>query len=101
MNDVIKLQATTYTTDAYGNEIPETVSRQVFCDVQSVTRSEWYDASQQGLRLSCVFRISNYVDYRGEPTVLYTDWTGQECEYTVVRTYRSGDAIELTCAERV
>lgn len=101
MNDIIKLQETTYTVDASGNEIPEKTPREVFCDVRSVTRSEWYDAGQQGIRLSYVFRLSHYVDYHGEPTVLYTDWTGAEKEYTVVRTYRDGDAIELTCSERV
>lgn len=101
MNDVVKLQTVVYSVDASGNEIATPTPREVFCDVRSVTRSEWYDAGQQGIRLSYVFRLSHYVDYNGEPTVLYKDWTGTEKEYTIVRTYRDGDAIELTCSERV
>lgn len=102
MEDVIKLvKAGTPTFDEYGNAIPTETTRQVFCKVRSVGRTEFYQASQNDLFPSYVFVISHFKDYEGEKDVLYTDWTGEEKRYSVVRTYRDGNSIELTCEEKV
>lgn len=101
MDDAITLIGMAYTTDKYGNQVPTSAERRVLCTVQSVRGSEWYDASQQGIRLDYVFVLSEFIDYRGEEVVKYKDWTGTERDYRVIRTYRRSDgAIELTCAER-
>ena len=102
MDDVIKLLSYTYTIDEYGNQkVESTTERQVFCQVNSVGRTEFYQASQNNLHPSYVFSISHYKDYLGETECLYTDWTGEEKKYVVTRTYRTGDRIELTVEERV
>lgn len=103
MDDVIRLAKITYTTDEVGNQIPEEITRVVFCRVRSVTRSEFYQAAKTGLQPEIVFVLSTYRDYEGEPEILYVDWTGKEKRYSVLRTYRSPDSeeLELTATERL
>lgn len=101
MDDVIKLITSTYTLDEYGNHVETISTRTVFCKVRSVGRTEYYQASQNNLHPSYVFSISHFKDYMGERDLFYTDWTGAEKRYTIVRTYRSGDSIELTAEEKV
>lgn len=102
MDDVIKLISTgTPTYDEYGNEILSRTERQVFCIVNSVNRTEFYQAAQNDLQPEYIFVISHYKDYEGEKELLYTDWTGTEKTYSVIRTYRNDDSIELTAVERI
>lgn len=102
MDDVIKLISTgTPTYDEYGNEIANETKRQVFCSVYSVGRTEYYQAAQNNLQPQYVFVISHFKDYMGEKELLYTDWTGKEKRYAVIRTYRNNDSIELTAEQRV
>lgn len=102
MDDVIKLISVTgYTYDSYGNEILTETERQVFCQVLSVGRTEFYQAAQYDMHPEYRFRLSHYRDYLGEKELLYKDWTGTEKRYDVIRTYRDGDAIEITAEERI
>ena len=102
MDDVIKLVKTTYTTDKYGNQIPVTSERQVFCQVKTVGRSEFYSAAQADLHPEYVFVISHFKDYHGEKFIRYRDWMDVERVFYVTRTYRvpDADSVELTVEER-
>lgn len=71
---------------------PSETTRQVFCEVQSVGRSEFYQASAIGITVSIVFVLTVDADYQNEKEVIYK---GQR--YRVIRTYVSDDGIELTC----
>lgn len=101
MDDVIRLLTPSYTYDEYGNEIVTNTERQVFCKVDSVGRSEFFQAAQNNLHPEYVFTISHYKDYQGEKELKYTSWDGTEKTYSIIRTYRSGDAISLTAEERI
>lgn len=103
MDDVLKLVKSTYTTDSAGNQIEEAVFREVFCRVRSVTRTEFYQAAQTELHPEIVFVLSTFRDYEGEKDILYTDWTGAEKRYSVLRTYRvpDSDELEITATERI
>lgn len=103
MDDVIKLLTETITADDNGNQKSNATERTVFCNVRNVTRSEFYNAAQNGLHPEYVFRLSHYKDYLGEKLIKYTDWTGTEKVYSVIRTYKEpdGDALEITAEERV
>lgn len=103
MDDVIKLVSISYTKDSYGNQKPVRTEREVFCKVQSVGRSEFYQAAQTDLHPSYVFVLSHYMDYLGETEILYKDWTGTEKNYVVMRTYRpqDSDILEITAEEVV
>ena len=64
--------------------------REVFCHVDSVTRSEFFEGGRSGLNPE--YRISMfYGDYEGEAIVLYNG-----LPYSVYRTYYAkNDIIEL------
>ena len=89
-SDVITLYKNAYTYDDYGVARKTVTSRDVFCAVQSVTRSEFFDAGRNGLNPE--FRITMFSgDYDGENIVGYKGRT-----YSVYRTYLAKtDIIEL------
>lgn len=78
--------------DEIGNQIPSEIKKTVFCDVESVSRSEFYNAANTGLKPSLVFIVHSY-EYENEEKVEF-----EENKYKVIRTYlRNVDEIELTC----
>ena len=64
--------------------------REIFCGIRSVTRSEFYQANATGYTPSMVFVLADYYDYEEETLVEYD---GKR--YRVIRTYRTGQALEL------
>lgn len=105
-DDVITLikPAGGYTKDSVGNQIPvEPVRRTVFCRVQSVNRSEYYQAAQTDLHPEYVFVLSHFKDWQGERVLEYTDWTDRTKTFDVIRAYRvpNTDRLELTAQERI
>ena len=98
MDDVAILVAETITVDDIGNEVEAKHERTVFCRTRSITRNEFYQASEQGLRPTGAIVLSTQYDYQGERLVR---WHGKE--YTVLRTYQpvDSDELELTLEEKV
>ncbi len=97
MDDIAILRKATESVDAVGNTIKTYTETQVFCKTRSVTRAEFYDAAQAGLRPSVVLSLSTAADYHGEEEA---EWHGKV--YGVLRTYWTddGDGIELTLEEK-
>ena len=89
--DVIQL--VTQNRDAHGvHETVTETAREVFCTVQSVTRSEYYTALNAGIQPEYVFHLALAEDYQGERVVRYRDQ-----RFRVVRTYMTADdGIEIT-----
>ena len=73
----------------------EATAREVFCEVGSVGMSETYEARSVGLFPEYRFVLRVAEDYQNERLLMY-----RGVKYKVVRTYMSGDGIELY-AERV
>lgn len=87
---VITLIKETQTQDANGVWRKQTTEREVFCQVNSITRAEFYDAGRNGLNPEFSFSMF-FGDYDGERTVRYKDNT-----YGVYRTYHARtDVLEL------
>lgn len=61
---------------------PTEVKTKCYCRVNSVTRSEFYRARENGSEPVFVFVLSEYADYNGEKIVEYRDK-----RYRVIRTY--------------
>lgn len=78
---------------------PTEPPRMVYCSVRSVGRQEYYRAMENKLHPTIVFVLQDAIEYRGEKIVLWTPRGGAQTRYRVRRTYRDGDALEITCEE--
>lgn len=102
MDDVITLVKTIYTRDEVGNMKPGELPRDVLCQVNSVSRAEFYSAAQADMHPEYVFILSHFKDYEGEKFIKYMDWIGTEHKLYVTRVYRvpGTDRLEITAEER-
>lgn len=69
-------------------------TRDVFAEIRSVGRNEFYKAKSAGIEPNIEFVLADYDEYEGEKIVLFDNK-----RYRVVRTYTNGQTIELTCEE--
>lgn len=89
-SNIIKLIATTKAQNTFGVWITIETEREVFCDVSSVTRAEFFDGGRNGLNPEYVFTMF-FGDYEGE-TIL--EYSGKR--YAIYRTFHARtDVIEL------
>lgn len=89
-SEVITLLSTNKTQDAYGVWRETETGHDVFCQVDSVTRAEFFEGGRNGLNPE--FRMTMFVgDYNDEKTLIYRGKS-----YAVYRTYLGrNDTIEL------
>lgn len=95
MTDVLTLVAQTVTLDDYGNEVATETEREVFCEVDSITQSEFYQAANTELNPEHKFTIF-FGDYEGESIVKYNG-----VRYSIYRTYRADDNLELYAERKI
>lgn len=89
-SEELTLIAQTNTQDANGIWQKSETQRTVFCQANSVTRSEFFEGGRNGLNPEYEFTIF-FADYNGEKVVEYK---GQR--YAVYRTYHARtDVLEL------
>lgn len=89
-SEVITLLSSTRAQNEYGVWTESPTARDVFCQVDSVTRAEFFDAGRNGLNPQYRFTIFA-ADYQGEETVVYKGKA-----YGVYRTYQPRtDVLEL------
>lgn len=94
-SDVINLIETLTAQDEYGVWQKTYHSRAVFCQVESISQREFYEAGRNGLNPSFKF-IVFFGDYNNEPTLIYKGQT-----YAIYRTYqRKDDLLELYCERK-
>ena len=86
MNEVLTLIKRTHGTDKISK-------REVFCSLRSVGMREFYQANAVDIHPDAVFVLADYLDYEGETMA---DHDGQR--YHVLRTYRTGQELELVVA---
>lgn len=89
-SEVITLLSTTKIQDDYGVWRETEVGRDVFCQVNSVTRAEFFEGGRNGLNPE--IRMTMFFgDYNDERTLIYKGKS-----YAVYRTYiGKNDTIEL------
>ena len=92
----------TETIDTYGDHVTSESSTTVLVEDYSVGMAEVYQAMAVGYKPEVKLRLTNWLDYHGEEFVEYTPfgWT-YPIRYKILRTYRSGEALELTCYRAV
>lgn len=89
-SEVITLLGSVKTQNDFGVWVETPTSRDVFCQVDSVTRAEFFDGGRNGLNPQ--FRMTLFVgDYDGETVLEYKGQT-----YGIYRTYFGrNDTVEL------
>lgn len=76
--------------DEIGQQVPEEIRRIVYCNVSSVSGSEWHEGGRNGIRPEIKATVFQ-PDYQGE---LIAELDGER--YAVYRTYLAGnELIEL------
>lgn len=89
-SEVITLVGYTSTQDEYGVWQNEKTERDVFCSVDSVTRSEFFEGGRNGLNPEYRFTVF-FADYQGERECVY-----KGIAYGIYRTYHAKtDELEL------
>lgn len=96
VTDVLFLITEEQTTDGYGDPVITKTSRRIFCSVASIGQREFYQAAATGLKPEIKFIMADYLDYRGEKLVEHDGKI-----YHVLRTFRNGQELELTCYSEV
>ena len=95
MTDVITLITQTITTDKYGNEVATETEKTVFCEVDSISQTEFFAAENTELNPEYKFTIF-FGDYDGQDLVKFNG-----ARYSVYRTYRTGDDLELYTERKI
>lgn len=100
-NEVIKLISEEKTINEYGDTVVAKSERPVFAQLRSIGQSEFYQAQAVGLKPEIKFVLSDFLEYQNEKIIRYTPFNGQEEEYTVLRTYRANNELEIVCKRGV
>lgn len=89
-SDVITLVAVTRTQNEYGQWVASESTKDVYCEVESVSQSEFFEGGRNGLNPEYRFTMF-FADYNNEPIVEY-----KSQRYAVYRTYlNKNDKLEL------
>jgi SPP1 family predicted phage head-tail adaptor len=92
--DIVTLEAVTHGTDAEGYPSEAVEATDVFADVQSAKRSEFYAAKQIGVTIAITVKL-RAADYTGQERLV---WNGKR--YKVERAYTEArEMYELNCSE--
>lgn len=86
MNEIVTLIKRTWD----GSTQTET-TRDVLCGLRSIGQQEFYEANATDFRPEMKIVLTDYLDYQDETLLSYNG-----TRYRVVRTYRAGQALELT-----
>lgn len=93
-SNVCELVKEEYSKNDYGVMVASTVKRSVFCDITSVSASEWFEGGRNGLNPEKRVKMFRF-DYEGEKIVEIEGNT-----FTIYRTFEDGDEIELYLERR-
>lgn len=93
-SDIITLVAESTSRDSDGYTVTTESTKEVYADIKSVKRDEFYKALRSGITAAIVCRIFAH-DYNGQRLI---DYAG--IRYKVERAYSTTpDFVELTCSE--
>lgn len=87
MNEILTLISREPGTDSI-------TKRDAFCKVASIGQAEFYQSYAVDVHPEAKFVLADYLDYNGETLA---DYNGKR--YTILRTYRTGQELELTVAQ--
>lgn len=92
-DEVITLIKKVEESDEYGNLNVITTEKEIFAETMSIGTKEFYEAAAKGFKPEIKFKITESDDYEGEAELRYNNQS-----YNIIRTYRKGRELEITCA---
>ena len=95
MNDVAYLVNEVLTEDDIGNSVSETSETAVFCEISSVSQSEFYKAAAVGYKPQC--RLKMWQDEYGGQSLVRIG----KVYYSVIRNFTANGTTELYIEGRV
>ena len=102
MSEVLTFIKQSVETDEYGDPVTKETERTIFCREASIGQREFYQAQAVGLKPELKLVIADYLDYQGEQLLHYVPRGQTEPQlYRVLRTYRTGQELELVCYREV
>lgn len=92
-NDVVILISKSGTNNKAGDMIYTEEHTEVFCEISTVGRSEFYHGMSKGLKPELLVVLEDYEDYSGQKEVIYNN-----VRYKVLKAFRpkNGHRLELT-----
>ena len=94
-SDKIKLRTVVDGVDSGGYPTQTTTDTEVWANVKSATRAEFYAANANGIDVTQMFEVHTE-DWSNQTQVVYDSKA-----YDVVRAYQNGlGVVELTCSDR-
>jgi SPP1 family predicted phage head-tail adaptor len=92
--DTLKLLTITESTNSNGFPEQAQTEKEVYCNVKSVKRSEFYQAQLNNIALAFVFEVSAH-DYADEKNLIYN-----EKRYRITRTFQKNtEVLELVVSD--
>lgn len=91
-NEVIYLLSVEIVTNNVGDQIETPKKEMRFAKLKSIGQSEFYQAQANGLKPELKFVLADYLDYNNQEYVIHNNF-----RYKVLRTYRTGNEIEIVC----
>lgn len=88
-------------TNEYGDTVSSASERKVFAELVSIGGAEFYQAQAASIKPELKFKLADYLDYAGEKMLRFTPQGESEQLYSIIRTYRKGNEMELTCKRGV
>ena len=88
--------------DMYGDPVTVETVRQVYGEEHSVGMKEFYQGYAVGFQPEVKITLTNWLDYEGEKQLQYIPFgCAQKIRFDIIRTYRNGEALEITCQRGV
>lgn len=120
-DQIIKLVQEVKGVNQYGDITVTETEREIFAEVKSIGQKEFYEAAAVGMKPEIKFVIADFLDYQGEKKLRYEPFSNDiavipnddlypgditparatELTYDVIRTYRTGIALEIVCSRGV
>ena len=98
MYNCFKLIGENEAPNGYGDLVKSETERTVYGDEKSVGMKEFFEAQAVGFKPEVKITLTNWLDYQGETKIRYTPFgMTRPVTLKVIRTYRKGEALELTC----
>lgn len=97
MDDVIKLISQEYIKNKYGVPEPNPTYKEIFCQINSISRQEFFDAGRNGLNpafevtiLAAEYNGESVLEYNGKTYSIYRTYHVPETDYMELYVERKG-----------